>query len=366
MRIAVYAVLAWMCLAVQPTCAQSYRAAARFWKDVQAVCDATAAAPARDVGRRIAKTAIDEFEAFGGHRIDSNGRLFSFGLTEAQQGKDDGDSGPASFGQLGWWRVMTYWRALYGNDVADKLEVLGYRDASTGTEQAHVAPLLRATAGQLLRAADDASDARVREVLREAALRAAIIDTPWSAAFVSYAIRQAGVPADAFPFANAHRAYIYAAFATSAAELTGTGGSALYRACPLATTRPRVGDLICEQREPALADTSAEAVRERIRIDLAGGTGAHSVQRTHCEIVAHIDRRARKVYSIGGNDQQGVAAKKLNLRGRRQTLSAAQGRCDGPARWALPDHPDDRPGARGLPRRCSLNDKNWFVLLQVR
>ena len=51
-------------------------------------------------------------------------------------------------------------------------------------------------------------------------MRAAIIDTPWSAAFVSYVIRQSGVAANAFQFSNAHRAYIYDAFATSAAELT--------------------------------------------------------------------------------------------------------------------------------------------------
>ena len=71
-------------------------------------------------------------------------------------------------------------------------------------------------------------------------MRAAIIDTSWSAAFISYVIRQAGVAANAFKFANAHRAYIYDAFAASAAELTNEAGDRLYRACPLTTTRPRV------------------------------------------------------------------------------------------------------------------------------
>ena len=55
--------------------------------------------------------------------------------------------------------------------------------------------------------------------MRETALRAAIIDTSWSAAFISYVIRQAGVTPKAFQFANAHRVYIYNAFAVSAAEL---------------------------------------------------------------------------------------------------------------------------------------------------
>ena len=62
------------------------------------------------------------------------------------------------------------------------------------------------------------ADPELREILREAALRAAVTDTPWSAAFISYVIRQSGVAPDAFKFSNAHRAYIYDAFAASAAE----------------------------------------------------------------------------------------------------------------------------------------------------
>ena len=102
-------------------------------------------------------------------------------------------------------------------------------------------------------------------MLREAAVRAAIIDTSWSAAFISYVVRQSGVTENAFRFANAHRVYIYDAFAASAAELANKSDERLYRACPVSSTRPRVGDLICQQREPALADASDEAVRERVR-----------------------------------------------------------------------------------------------------
>ena len=47
-----------------------------------------------------------------------------------------------------------------------------------------------------------------REVLRETILRAAAIDTPWSAAFLSYVMKEARVSPNAFTFANAHRAYI--------------------------------------------------------------------------------------------------------------------------------------------------------------
>jgi hypothetical protein len=354
-------------LVASPALAQADRAAAKFWKSVQTACDATAAKPAGELGQRIAQTAIDEFNRFGGHQIDANGRLFHFGLTEAEHEEDDGGSRQASLDHLGWWQVMKYWWALYGDEAADKLEVRGYRDASTSTQETQIKALLRTSAAQLLRAAEAVADPAVREILREAALRAAIIDTSWSAAFVSYVIRQSGVAANAFRFANAHRIYIYDAFAASAAELTNAAQDRLYRACPLSTTRPRVGDLICQQREPALADLSDAEVRDRIRAELAGGTDIRSIRRTHCEVVAFIDPRARKMYSIGGNVNQAVSARKLNLRHRSLKFSAVQkSRCGGSGQWTLPQSSADAPHAPGHGTKCSLNDKKWFVLLQLR
>jgi hypothetical protein len=367
MRAPVCAVVAAIVLAAQPAFAQSDRTAAAFWNFVQARCDATAAKPPSALGRRIAQTAIEEFTRFGGHEIDSNGRLFRFGLTEAEQEEEHGDNRPARLGELGWWQVMKYWRSLYGNDAADKLEVRGYGDASISTDETQAAALLRTDSAQLLRAADAVSDPAAREILREAALRAAVIDTPWSAAFISYVIKQSGVALKAFHFANAHRVFIYDAFATSAAELTNESGDRIYRACPVTSTRPRVGDLICFQREPALADARDDAVRERIRGELAGSSDARSVRRTHCDVVAHIDVPARKMYVIGGNAYQSIAVKKLNLRQRSLNFSAAQkGHCGGPGYWTLPQSAAETPRAASLNRNCSLNDKKWFVLLQLR
>jgi hypothetical protein len=365
MRAPVCAIVAAIGLAVQPASAQPERAAATFWKTVQATCDATATKPPSELGKRIARTAIDEFAGFGGHEIDSNGRLFHFGLTEAEHEDDDVGHPRASLGHLGWWRVMKYWRALYSEETADKLEVRGYRDASTLTEETQGTSLLRTTAAQLLDLAEDVSDPAAREILREAAFRAAIIDTSWSAAFVSYVMRRAGAAANAFRFANAHRVFIYDAFATSAAELTNEADGRLYRACPL-TTRPRVGDLICAQREPALAAASDQAVRERIRAELDGSADARSVRRTHCEVVAYIDAPARKMYTIGGNVNQAVTARKLNLR-RDEKFSAAQkANCGGSGHWTLPQPSGHSPHARSLADNCSLNHKKWFVLLQLR
>jgi hypothetical protein len=127
-----------------------------------------------------------------------------------------------------------------------------------------------------------------------------------------------------------------------------------------------VGDLICNQREPAFADASAEAVRERIRADLSGGTAARSVRRTHCEVVAYVDARARKMYTIGGNVNQAVAARKLNLRRDLKFSAAQKGHCGGPGHWTLPQPAAHTPHASSLAHKCSLNDKKWFVLLQLR
>jgi hypothetical protein len=364
MRTFVCAIVAVIGLAAHPAFAQASRTAMKFWNDVQVTCNVTAAKAPTELGHRIAQTAIDEFTRFGGHEIDSDGRLFRFGLTEAEHDEDDSGNPLALLDHIGWWQVMKYWRELFGDDPTSKLEVRGYRNASASTQDTEEAVLLRTSAAELLRLAEGVSDPDMREILRETAMRGAIIDTSWSAAFISYVIRQSGVAPNAFQFANAHRAYIYDAFAVSAAELKNDASDDIYRACPL-TTRPRAGDLICEQRESALAGASDEAVRERVRAELDGSVQARSVRRTHCEVVAHVDKAARKVYTIGGNVNQAVTARKMNLR-QNLTFSASQkGNCGGPRHWSLPQPAGQPPHAPGL-SKCSLNDKKWFVLLQLR
>jgi Uncharacterized protein conserved in bacteria (DUF2272) len=362
---AIVAAIAATGLAAHPAFAQANRTAMKFWHSVQVTCNATAAKAPTELGQRVAQTAIDEFTRFGGHQIDSDGRLFHFGLTEAEHEEDDGGNPLAPLGHFGWWQVMKYWRGLFGDDPRSKLEVRGYRDASVSTLDTQEAVQLRTSAAQLLRLAEGVSDPDIREILRETALRAAIIDTSWSAAFISYVIRQSGAAPNAFHFANAHRVYIYDAFGVSAAEQKNDASDGIYRACPL-TTRPRAGDLICQQRESELADASDEAVRERIRAELDGSVQARSVRRTHCEVVAHVDKAARKVYTIGGNVNQAVTARKMNLR-QNLTFSASQkGNCGGPRHWTLPQPAGHLPNAPGLSKNCSLNDRKWFVLLQLR
>lgn len=364
MRAVVCAIAVATGLAAHPALAQPDTASAAFWKGVQAACDATAAKPAGDLGRRIAQTAIGEFDGFGGHQIDANGRLFRFGLTEAEHEEDDAPSGGANLSRLGWWQVMKYWRALYGDDAATKLEVRGYQDASTSAEGGQAATVLRTSAADLLKLADRVADPEEREILREAAYRTAIIDTSWSAAFISYVVKESGVGPDAFRFANAHSAYIYDAFATSAAEQTNAANEHIYRACPL-STKPRVGDIVCAHRQTDLAELSDAAVRERVRTEVAGG-GPRSIRRSHCEVVAYVDAQARKMYTIGGNVNQGVTARKLNLRNGLKFSPSQKGSCGGPGNWTLPKPLAEAANGPSVAEKCSLNDKKWFVLLQVR
>ena len=106
-------------------------------------------------------------------------------------------------------------------------------------------------------------------------------------------------------------------------------------------------------------------MRERIRAELAGSTDARSVRRTHCEVVAHIDARARKMYTIGGNVNQAVTARKLNLRRDLKFSATQKGNCGGSGHWTLPQ-PSAHRRAHRASQKCSLNDKKWFVLLQLR
>ena len=80
-------------------------------------------------------------------------------------------------------------------------------------------------------------------------------------------------------------------------------------------------------------------------------------------MVASIDARARKMYTIGGNVNQAVSTRKLNLRGDLKFSSVQGAGCGGPGTWTLPKASGETSHG---PEKCSLNDKKWFVLLQVR
>jgi hypothetical protein len=367
-----------------------------LWRPVQKICDQTAATTPGELASKIAQTALDEHYRFGGHQIDSDGRLFRFGLVESEQEEDDGDDGEARLADLGWWQVLKYWRTLHGSNpkVAARLRVWGYEEASASRnddkdsapdkdrtpvhDEATVADLIQASVADLVKLGAQTKDRDTLEVLKQAAFRAAIVDNPWSAAFISYVIKSAALddvadPANVqrfaktrFQFSSAHRHYIFAAFKTSIADAAAGKASVkdghLYRACPIHTTQPRIGDLICYHREKHLGNTGDGAVRDLILSEAQSGKAETSISRNHCDVVVHIDRPAKKMYVVGGNVQQSVTVKKLRL---RQDLKFAENkqRCGD---WTLPPPSASVPVGPSLRDNCSLNEKKWFVLLQMR
>ena len=72
------------------------------------------------------------------------------------------------------------------------------------------------------------------------------------------------------------------------------------------------------------------------------------------------------MYVIGGNVSLAVTAKKLNLRRDLKFSAAQKGNCGGSGYWTLPQPSAHPPRAPSRIDKCSLNDRKWFVLLQLR
>lgn len=120
---------------------------------------------------------------------------------------------------------------------------------------------------------------------------------PWSAAFVSAVMRQAGFTAREFRFAAAHAQYIVAA---------RDGMSSAFEALP--TPAPVLpGDLVCLPRTP-------DAARRPLPLaEIRDGQGAGPPTPMHCDVAVSIDDSGRRVQVVGGNVQQSVLRRELTL-----------------------------------------------------
>lgn len=306
-------------------------------------CDAPGPAP--EVAARIVSAAMQEYQRFNGHRIDAHGRLWKFGSVETEteplRAADDDAAPPAD--RYAWRRVWRYWQTLDQHRPG----LLGLRDfkwapallddpASAGKSRVEaLGPLLAAVP----------ADAPQAEQMREALVRSAISDSPWSGAFISFVMHEAGLSDQAFHFSGAHAVYIGGA-------LRETPGYA-FRACDIRRTAPRVGDLICYSRGKPELDTFADWLALADRID--------SRTKSHCDVVVSVDRRALKIESIGGNVLQAVTRRQLmvneaGLLSRRHYASAPMNR--------------PRPGSPcaedATCEKSDLNQQHWSVLLQLR
>jgi hypothetical protein len=119
-------------------------------------------------------------------------------------------------------------------------------------------------------------------------------NSPWSAAFISWVMCEAGLGnPDVFLRAVAHHRYIDQAIR---ARDAGTGGSA-YVAYDGGEAEVAPGDMLCAGRRPAY-----ESLAERRR---QLGQGAA----THCDIVVSVDRERERFLAIGGNVRSSVGLK---------------------------------------------------------
>jgi hypothetical protein len=297
-----------------------------------AACTATAMRASADP--RI-EQAIDEarrqHQLFGGQTIERNGGLFRVGYHEAEWARPPGESMGA------WQRVAAFWQAVPESEPILLLTSAGWLPP---------AEAVRGTAG----VGSEAGRAEV--AVREALLRAAIVDTPWSAVFISYLMKTAGFSRAEFAFSDSHADYVQAAFEASAAEAAGGDPAYAFRACDVATTRPRPGDLLCATR----AGTARIARFDALAAAMATRSRGQAFP-MHCELVVRADQGGdAKLESIGGNVVQSVTLSRMTLNAQK-VLSEAY--IAGPA-----PRPGCAPGAP--PCRGNLSRRPWAVLLQFR
>jgi hypothetical protein len=121
-------------------------------------------------------------------------------------------------------------------------------------------------------------------------------NAPWSAAFISWVMCEAGLGAPAqFQRAVAHHTYIDQALRAR----DGAATQAAFIAYDIGEAAVAPGDLLCSSRRP-LYRTIAERRRHM-------GVGA----RSHCDIVVKVDQAGGRVFAIGGNVRGVVSLKTL-------------------------------------------------------
>lgn len=258
----------------------------------------TAAGRAETLGERIAAVACAEHERWYAPFIDASGRLAAAGVSEAE-------ASALRDGTPAWQRVAQYWR---------------------NSAVRWPSPLLPdATDCSVV----DASSAPPANV---ALCRTFLIDTPWSAVFVSYVMTQAGAPG--FTPTAAHVDFVRAAYQ----------GEGPFRLADPHAEEAAAGDLLCYVREPD-AVFGHSGLREWLDRWPAEWLPMH------CDVVVSTHGGHARV--VGGNVLHGVTMRLLpiNREGRFRRLpqrTAADPSC----------HPDQ-------PAACNLNRQDWAALLKL-
>lgn len=256
---------------------------------------------AADPATRIAAIACNEYMLWYRPFIDRDGRLASTSVMESEAHLlDDGQT------QV-WRRVAGYWQE------SGLLHQMGGFPGATDCSQAdggrHPSP----------------------------SCRAFVVDHPWSAAFVSWVMRQAGLPG--FRASASHIDYVRNAYLRPE--------TSAYQYLDPASARPAAGDLLCYVRTPGRAFGYA-GLLEVVRADNGG-------LNMHCDIVVAANPgNDATAYLIGGNVKQGVTMRLLHLNRNGEF-------------WGLPQrYGAEPPCSPDNEKACNFNREDWAVLLKLK
>ncbi|MCC7634979.1 DUF2272 domain-containing protein [Stenotrophomonas rhizophila] len=267
------------------------------------VCDIPPRFGLSPLAVNIVQTACNEHRLWYRPFIDRDGRAASLSATEAE------DVDLADSGLVAWQRVVGYWRQ------SGTLSPLGDQP---GASSCLAPPGARYT---------------------DSDCRAFLIDTPWSAAFISWVMTRASVPG--FTRSPRHIDYIRAAYQNSGP----------YRMTDPAQEKPAPGDMLCYLRDRRQALSYSGLVQSL-------GSGAVAHWKSHCEVVIAANIGGdRTLYLIGGNVMNTVAMRKLSLdrSGRIELPPAKAGAADGMELGCTP----------GREEECSFNRQDWAALLKL-
>lgn len=257
---------------------------------------------AADHATRIAAVACNEHMLWFRPFIDANGRIASSTVVEGEASR------LADGGTEAWRRVAGYWRE---SGLLSRMG--GYPGAGEcgyATTDRHPSP----------------------------SCRAFIIDNPWSAAFVSYVMTKAALPG--FNVSPSHSDYVRDAYLRP--------GESPFLYLDPAVAKPAAGDLLCYVRIPSRA-YGFEGLRQFL--GTSGGDGLNM----HCDIVvaANPDRDG-KAYLVGGNVQQGVTMRMLQLNRTGHF-------------WSLPQRSGSELACSpDTEASCNFNRQDWAVLLKLK
>lgn len=162
--------------------------------------------------------------------------------------------------------------------------------------------------------------------LREAG-RLPICDTAWSAAFVSGALRVAGVQARDFRFDARHSVYLKDILRRHRAWQAAPDRNPmpLFVPHPLETRAPQPGDLICAtRRRETEAVLRVLFLPEGPRAMAAWDAALEGMAFGHCDIVVGVDAARRTLRAIGGNVQDTVALSLLPLDARGNLMRSIE------------------------------------------